>query len=321
MGYFGHGRYLRRHEGWRWIAPLGLLLALFLCILGAPGSASADIPSSVWAPSCSPNSTDTSTVPGARCIAGARLPSRGWYGVNPACVLEPPLPGMIYPSTTFCGRRGGEAIEQSRVISHLGAVVGGVNPDVQWEVGLYQNNPPSGETVGRRRVDVVYYDHTDASKPLQVYELKQTSNPDYGSRGSQMLQYVNLLNGVTNTGATPGTVLHGWTDLFLVDTGVACTGDPSLHLLDVYISWESDSGLFDIYKYQPPRARPAAGGRPDLGTAADGAARSAVRRSTSLPGDAVARPGNRPAAASEPGSGAEPEAAAVARAGPAAGTG
>jgi len=235
-----------RRNGWILFAPL---LVTLLCFVGTSGTASAGrTAATAWGDHCSPNDTQTGYWSiGLRCIAGAELSSRGWF--NPVCLEMDPLPGTIYPSTGFCKGRGGgpEAIEQARAVAHLDSISGpGIDPNVQWEVGLRTS------TLDNKYADLVFYDHSDASKPLQLWELKTTANSDFANRGQQMQSYLSLISGVVNQTATAGTELASWPDLFLVDTGTPCGPGNALRLFTAYLSWQSAPGLYDTYVYSPP---------------------------------------------------------------------
>ncbi len=234
-----------------------VLLAIITAFGAATRSARADVPPNIWGQLCFPPYADDSGMETrSRCIAGAQLNTRGYFA-NRACLELPPLPGAIYPTSSFCGGRGGgggEALEQARAIAELGAngLGGGVNPNVQWEVNLYQNSPPAGEDEGNRFADLLYYDHQGTNPPVQAYELKGTWNNDFNARQTQLQQYIDLLNFVVPGHAVRGTELLPWQDLFMVNTGIPCGPNNAQRLLDVYIGWsEPPSGIFDIYRYRP----------------------------------------------------------------------
>jgi von Willebrand factor type D domain len=227
------------------------LLALGLVVGSLVGSLLVGArPASAWSPtSCPVNADDVYIHRADRCIAHVTLGSRGVFQRRPACVELEPVRGALYPSTTWCGRNGAEAIEQGRVIAHLGHTTGGVDPNVQWEVRLYQDDEIDGRPPGRRFADVVKYDHANESAPIDVYELKQkTNNAAFQDRFRQVAEYRDLLDDVTAGTVSLGTSLYTWVDVFAVNTGIQCT--EGLNYLDVYVSWLEFPGLYDIYKYR-----------------------------------------------------------------------
>lgn len=231
------------------------LSALFVVIAVAAGALLANPASAavVWPPdSCgSPYSQDANTFRSWRCIAGASLRTRGY--LNPACLTTKPVPGQVYPNNRFCRGVGREeSIAQARAIGHLGAMgPAGVHPNVQWEVRLYDQNPPDDRKPGHRYVDLAFYDSAGSPDPVQMYELKQTATGDDTAAGAQLDRYQQLLDPVVDYEATKGTKLASWYDSFLLPTGGSCqTRGKTVSEFYVYLSWQTSPGVISIWHYR-----------------------------------------------------------------------
>jgi len=178
-------------------------------------------------------------------VGGHLLSSRGY--VNSACLLSDVSPGQIYESTQVCGGGGAEYIAQARAITELnGPVTGGIDPSVQWEVGLNL-----GASAGR--ADLVH----DDGGTLEVYELKQWTNSTYANTQQQAEAYVSALNTVDPEPRAPaqlgsGLSDSGWVDSFLTPvpgfpTCFVAGSDQPQYQYRLHVSWVTTPGVITVW--------------------------------------------------------------------------
>jgi len=201
---------------------------------------------SAWTrPTCDSASNTTVTTRGESCVGGHLLSSRGY--VNSACLLSDVSPGQIYESTQVCGGGGAEYIAQARAITELnGPVTGGIDPSVQWEVGLNL-----GASAGR--ADLVH----DDGGTLEVYELKQWTNSTYANTQQQAEAYVSALNTVDPEPRAPaqlgsGLSDSGWVDSFLTPvpgfpTCFVAGSDQPQYQYRLHVSWVTTPGVITVW--------------------------------------------------------------------------
>ena len=207
---------------WR-IRAVALLLATLvvgrLLVVGAAPAAAAT-------PSCPPNTNSTAVSSTSSCVAEAMRRVRSYLLAG--CVVAPKTAARTNPlySPTECRRGSGvqaEAIAQARFIAYLNATgsyrdppaANGISANVQWEVGYSkassQQNPPMGG-----RVDVLDYDRTNASGPINIAELKQDGSGEEDRAGGQVVRYQSdLPKGSAGRQVVPKNVL-GYSDVFRV---------------------------------------------------------------------------------------------------------
>jgi hypothetical protein len=221
--------------------------------------ASVPLVSTASAATCANNSTDLNTNRATRCIAGALLSTRGYLSQQPFvagvavanCAVIPWFRGAIYPSTTFCGGRGGggiESIQMARAVSYLGLAEGGINPNVQWEVKL---RPGPGDPRLRLYADLITYDHTATLPSAKIYEFKVRGSSGYSSWSQQLSDYSLAFKAATGAPPVPGLELTAFQDVWLVPTTSTACAASGVRQFAVYVGWQSTAGLYETYSYTP----------------------------------------------------------------------
>jgi hypothetical protein len=186
----------------RWFRVLTMLFAISLSTFVAVVIGSS--PAQADPGACPPNSTDTGTSVGVRCINGVLLITRG--RINQACFNTATVMTFerVY-TRRECGGNGAgvEYIAQSRAVGKMdvwrGVTLGtGINPDVQWEVGILG-----------KRTDILWYDHTKTTQTdVFVLEAKQSTSSDFDDWSSQLTdRYINpLINTYKMPSVHPGVL-------------------------------------------------------------------------------------------------------------------
>ncbi|RPF21309.1 VWD domain-containing protein [Myceligenerans xiligouense] len=201
----------------------------------------------VAAVDCPPNDASIVPVSGKRCVAELMRRSRGQLLATCFNSAKAALPDALY-GRTECKNGGGtqdEAIAQARYIQRLNdagvygkpATVGGISPDIQWEV---KYSKPAGAAMGGRP-DVVVYDRDDPNGPLEVVEVKKAAAE--ADANDQVQRYERDFPRGANNRPFVAKNLAGYRDSFRVLESDCAASGVTREVIDKYDVYPGQAGV------------------------------------------------------------------------------